>query len=177
MAMPRFDVAEPRTVREACRLLAEAPDGAEPLAGGTELLLAIRHQTRHPGLLVDLSRVEGLDELTYSPGRGLQIGARVTLKRLIADPAGGLRRFPPYRLPEHETVYAMTVHKSQGSEFENVLLVLPPADSPVLSRELVYTALTRARKRFTLFGRREVLTAAVRRRIERTSGLREALWG
>jgi len=95
----------------------------------------------------------------------------------FADPTGGLRRFPPYRLPEHETVYAMTVHKSQGSEFEDVLLVLPPEDSPVLSRELVYTALTRARKRFTLFGRREVLTAAVRRRIERTSGLREALWG
>jgi exodeoxyribonuclease V alpha subunit len=95
----------------------------------------------------------------------------------FADPTGGLRRFPPYRLPEHETVYAMTVHKSQGSEYEDVLLVLPPEDSPVLSRELVYTALTRARKRFTLFGRREVLTAAVRRRIERTSGLREALWG
>jgi exodeoxyribonuclease V alpha subunit len=70
----------------------------------------------------------------------------------------------------------MTVHKSQGSEFENVLLVLPPSDSPVLSRELVYTALTRARQRFTLFGRREVLADAVRRRIERTSGLREALW-
>jgi exodeoxyribonuclease V alpha subunit len=68
------------------------------------------------------------------------------------------------------------VHKSQGSEFENVLLVLPPSDSPVLSRELVYTALTRARQRFTLFGRREVLADAVRRRIERTSGLREALW-
>lgn len=94
----------------------------------------------------------------------------------FADPAGELRRFPPYRLPEHETVYAMTVHKSQGSEFENVLLVLPPKDSPVLSRELVYTALTRARKRFTLFGRREVLMDAVRRRIERTSGLRDALW-
>lgn len=94
----------------------------------------------------------------------------------FADPTGGLRRFLPYRLPEHETVYAMTVHKSQGSEFEDVLLVLPPGDSPVLSRELVYTALTRARKRFTLFGRREVLTAAVHRRIERTSGLREALW-
>jgi exodeoxyribonuclease V alpha subunit len=92
------------------------------------------------------------------------------------DPAGGLRRFLPYRLPEHETVYAMTVHKSQGSEFENVLLVLPPSDSPVLSRELLYTALTRARRRFTLFGRREVLADAVRRRIERTSGLRDALW-
>lgn len=90
MTMPLFDVAAPRTVREACRLLAEAPDGAEPLAGGTELLPALRHQTRHPGLLVDLAKVEGLDGLTYSPDRGLSIGARVTLKRLIRDASVGL---------------------------------------------------------------------------------------
>jgi exodeoxyribonuclease V alpha subunit len=95
----------------------------------------------------------------------------------FTDPSGGLRRFLPYRLPEHETVYAMTVHKSQGSEFEDVLLVLPGEDSPVLSRELVYTALTRARKRVTLFASRDVLATAIRRRIERTSGLRDALWG
>ncbi len=94
----------------------------------------------------------------------------------FTDAAGGLRRFPPYRLPEHETVYAMTVHKSQGSEFEEVLLILPAEDSPVLSRELIYTALTRARTRFTLLGRREVLTSAINRPIDRTSGLRDALW-
>jgi len=93
------------------------------------------------------------------------------------DAAGGLRRFLPYRLPAHETVYAMTVHKSQGSEFEEVLLVLPAQDSPVLSRELVYTALTRARSKITLVAGRDVLTTAVQRRIERTSGLRDALWG
>lgn len=92
------------------------------------------------------------------------------------DAAGSLRRFLPYRLPEHETVYAMTVHKSQGSEFEDVLLILPVKDSPVLTRELIYTALTRARKRITLFGSRAVLENAVTRRIERTSGLRDALW-
>jgi exodeoxyribonuclease V alpha subunit len=95
----------------------------------------------------------------------------------FADGAGGLRRFLPYRLPDHDTVYAMTVHKSQGSEFEEVLLTLPAKDSPVLSRELVYTALTRARKRITLFGSRGVLATAIHRRIERTSGLRDALWG
>jgi len=93
------------------------------------------------------------------------------------DAAGRLRRFLPYRLPEHETVFAMTVHKSQGSEFEDVLLILPVKDSPVLTRELVYTALTRARKRITLCGSRAVLETAVTRRIERTSGLRDALWG
>jgi exodeoxyribonuclease V alpha subunit len=91
--------------------------------------------------------------------------------------AGNLRRFLPYRLPEHETVYAMTVHKSQGSEFEDVLLILPVKDSPVLTRELIYTALTRARQRITVFGSRAVLETAVARRIERASGLRDALWG
>jgi exodeoxyribonuclease V alpha subunit len=92
------------------------------------------------------------------------------------DAFGEPRRFPSYRLPAHETAYAMTVHKSQGSEFEEVLLILPTEDSPVLSRELIYTALTRARKRFTLIGRRDVLATAILRRIERTSGLRDALW-
>ena len=90
---------------------------------------------------------------------------------------GETRRFLPYRLPEHETVYAMTVHKSQGSEFDEVLLVLPDRDSPVLTRELVYTALTRARKTVTIWARRSILAAAITRRIERTSGLRDALWG
>ncbi len=93
------------------------------------------------------------------------------------DPGGGLRRFLPYRLPAHETVFAMTVHKSQGSEFDEVLLVLPDRDSPVLTRELIYTALTRARRRITLAADPALLTAAIRRRIDRASGLREALWG
>jgi exodeoxyribonuclease V alpha subunit len=89
---------------------------------------------------------------------------------------GGLRSLPPYRLPEHETAYAMTVHKSQGSEYDHVLLVLPERDSPVLTRELVYTALTRARRSISVFGGRAVLQAAVGRRIERVSGLRDVLW-
>jgi exodeoxyribonuclease V alpha subunit len=92
------------------------------------------------------------------------------------DAVEGLRQFPPYRLPAHETVYAMTVHKSQGSEFDDVLLILPDRDSPVLTRELIYTALTRARRRITLWGRRSVIENAIRRRIQRSSGLQDALW-
>jgi exodeoxyribonuclease V alpha subunit len=61
------------------------------------------------------------------------------------DGKGGFRTFQPTRLPEHETVYAMTVHKSQGSEFGRVLLVLPEAPSKVVTRELVYTGVTRGR--------------------------------
>lgn len=89
---------------------------------------------------------------------------------------GGLRWLSPARLPPHETVFAMTVHKSQGSEFERVALILPAAVSPVLTRELVYTAITRARERIVVYGTAEVLQEAVRRRIDRASGLREALW-
>ena len=79
-------------------------------------------------------------------------------------------------LPEHETVFAMTVHKSQGSEFESVLLILPDHDSPVLTRELLYTAITRARKHVEIWGSEGIFRAAVSRRIVRTSGLYDALY-
>lgn len=89
---------------------------------------------------------------------------------------GELRSFPPARLPEHETVYAMTVHKSQGSEFEQVLVVTPDKSSPVLSRELIYTALTRAKQQAVFYGIPAVFAAAVERRLQRSSGLRDRLW-
>jgi exodeoxyribonuclease V alpha subunit len=89
----------------------------------------------------------------------------------------GFRGLPPLRLPDHETVYAMTVHKSQGSEFDKVVLVLPDRDTPLLSRELVYTAVTRARQGVEVWGKMEVFKAAVERRTERRSGLARSLWG
>jgi len=88
----------------------------------------------------------------------------------------GPRRLPPQRLPMVETVFAMTVHKSQGSEFEEVALVLPNQDSRVLTRELIYTAVTRARRRLVVIGSAERLTAGIGRRVERSSGLCDALW-
>jgi exodeoxyribonuclease V alpha subunit len=87
-----------------------------------------------------------------------------------------VRRIAPVKLPEHETVYAMTVHKSQGSEFERVVLVLPPFPSPVLTRELVYTAVTRARRSVEIWADEKILAQAVANPIMRTSGLRDALW-
>ncbi|HIJ56178.1 MAG TPA: exodeoxyribonuclease V subunit alpha [Deltaproteobacteria bacterium] len=93
-----------------------------------------------------------------------------------AGTGDGLKAFNPHRLPEHETVYAMTVHKSQGSEFDHVILVLPDKNSPVLTRELIYTAVTRARKRVSILGSETVLRWAISRKIRRTSGLRDALW-
>lgn len=90
------------------------------------------------------------------------------------ETAAGWRRVPTPRLPEHETVYAMTVHKSQGSEFDSVALVLPERDDGV-GRETVYTAITRARERLEIFGDPDVLAAAIGRREQRSSGLRDAL--
>ena len=80
-------------------------------------------------------------------------------------------------LPAHETVFAMTVHKSQGSEFDRVLLILPDQDSPLLTRELLYTAITRARKKVEIWGNKDVFCRAVKRQITRTSGLAQTLWG
>ncbi|MGD1975856.1 MAG: exodeoxyribonuclease V subunit alpha [Desulfobacterales bacterium] len=90
--------------------------------------------------------------------------------------AGEFRRFPIHALSDHETVYAMTVHKSQGSEFDHVALILPDKDYPLLTRELIYTGLTRARQTVSVWGTESVLRTAIVRKIERTSGLREALW-
>lgn len=91
-------------------------------------------------------------------------------------PEGGVRKVAPVRLPEHETVYAMTVHKSQGSEFQDVLLLLPGHESETLTRELIYTGITRARTKVDIWGEEQVFADAVLRRVERTSGLEEKLW-
>jgi exodeoxyribonuclease V alpha subunit len=91
-------------------------------------------------------------------------------------PHKSFRRLPPHRLPSHETVFAMTVHKSQGSEFDEVLLVLAEEHSPVMTRELLYTGITGAKSRVTICGTEEAFQATVGRRLRRSSGLRSALW-
>jgi len=90
---------------------------------------------------------------------------------------GQLRDFAPGWLPQHETVFAMTVHKSQGSEFEHVLLALPDESSPALNRALVYTAITRAKRRIILRAGRDILARAIATQAERVSGLTERLRG
>lgn len=84
---------------------------------------------------------------------------------------GGFRAVPAQRLPPHETAYALTVHKAQGSEYDEVLVVLPAQHSRVLTRELLYTALTRARLRVQLVAGPVVLQAAVDTPTRRHSGL------
>ena len=86
-------------------------------------------------------------------------------------PDGTIKSIRPNRLPAHETAYVMTVHKSQGSEFAHTALVLPVQPSPLVSRELLYTALTRAKKFLTIYSREECVKRAVKTPTQRYSGL------
>ncbi|MEO9089062.1 MAG: exodeoxyribonuclease V subunit alpha, partial [Rhodanobacter sp.] len=88
-----------------------------------------------------------------------------------AGAATRIRHVLPARLGEVATTFAMTVHKSQGSEFEHTALVLPHEPHPVLTRELLYTGITRARRCFSLLGSEAVIEAAIARRTRRHSGL------
>lgn len=94
----------------------------------------------------------------------------------FSAPDGAIRKVSPVRLPMHETVFAMTVHKSQGSEFDQVLMLLPDRDSGALTRELIYTGITRAKNEVEIWGDEAVFVGAVSKRIDRKSGLKDALW-
>ncbi|MEX0450676.1 exodeoxyribonuclease V subunit alpha [Spiribacter sp. 218] len=133
----------------------------------------------YPGRPVMMTRNDyALGLMNGDVGVTLSVDGR---PRVAFPPAAGgatVRWVSPLRLGSAETVYAMTVHKSQGSEFDAVALVLPPGDSPLLTRELLYTGVTRARQRVTLVlpGGRRGFDAAVRRRIRRATGLSAGLW-
>ncbi|WP_458373491.1 exodeoxyribonuclease V subunit alpha [Pseudomonas laurylsulfatiphila] len=108
-------------------------------------------------------------KLPEQEGHGKQV-LRVAFPR--NDGQGGVRFVLPSRLNDVETVYAMTVHKSQGSEFAHTALILPDALNPVLTKELIYTGITRAKDWFTLIeSRAGVFEEAVKRRVKRLSGL------
>lgn len=99
------------------------------------------------------------------------------LKVFFPLPDGSIKAVQPSRLPTHDTAWAMTVHKSQGSEFDHTALVMPAQFLPVLTRELIYTAITRARKQLTLYSDDSVFRRAVQLRTQRRSGLLERLSG
>ena len=97
------------------------------------------------------------------------------VRTAVIEGAAGAQRFAPSRLGDVETMHAMTIHKAQGSQAEEVTVLLPDADSPLLTRELVYTAITRAQAKVRVVGSEEVVRAAVARRVVRASGLRQRL--
>ncbi|OCG31100.1 exodeoxyribonuclease V subunit alpha [Gilliamella sp. Choc4-2] len=84
---------------------------------------------------------------------------------------GVIKGFSPFRLPEHETAYAMTIYKSQGSEFNHVNIILPTDYSPLLNRSLLYTAITRAKNSVSIYANDYVLMQSVKTQTERHSGL------
>lgn len=97
------------------------------------------------------------------------------LKVWVERSNGDFKSYPPYRLPSCKTVFAMTIHKSQGSEFDEVVVVLPQEENRILSRELIYTAVTRAKKSVKIVSEKEILTLALSKNIERFSGLADLL--
>ena len=97
--------------------------------------------------------------------------AEGTLQVYFPAERGEFRAIPPVRLPDHETAFAMTVHKSQGSEFDDIVLVLPAEQTRILTRELLYTAVTRARRRLTIVANLLVVASAVETATKRVSGL------
>src|SRR5213082_2853911 len=84
--------------------------------------------------------------------------------------------FAPGRLPAHQPAFALTVYKSQGSEFRDALVILPERDAPVLTRELLYTGVTRVRETVEVWATEHILRQTIERKIERSSGLRDRLW-
>lgn len=118
----------------------------------------------------DLQLFNGDTGILWPDGHG-------RLRAWFRRPDGSLHPVSPALLPEHEAAYAVTVHKAQGSEFDQALLLLPEEDSRVLSRELLYTGITRAKSKLMLCADRETLATAVRTRTRRHSGLGEKLHG
>lgn len=110
----------------------------------------------------------GVTVFAGSPGTP---AARGRLQVVLPGP-DGLRRFPVTRMPAVQTVYAMTVHKSQGSQAETVTVLLPGEDSHLLTRELLYTAVTRAQRRVRVVGTEAAIRTAVSREVQRATGLR-----
>lgn len=104
-----------------------------------------------------------------------QSDSQPRLKVFFELPDGSVKSVLPSRVPEHETAYAMTIHKSQGSEFEHTLMILPPEFTPILTRELIYTGITRAKKRLSLYVDNRVMKRGIKVRTERASGLIERL--
>jgi exodeoxyribonuclease V alpha subunit len=101
--------------------------------------------------------------------------AEPRLKVFFELPDGSVKTVLPGRVPEHETAFAMTIHKSQGSEFDLTFIVLPTKYTPVLTRELIYTGVTRAKKQLMLFSENTVINQGIKNRTHRASGLRKKL--
>ena len=128
----------------------------------------------YPGRPVMITRNDYNLEL-YNGDIGVAVDTGDGLRAVFER--GSVRTFPLTQLGEYATVHAMTIHKSQGSQFNEVVAVLPSEGSRLLTRELLYTAVTRAKARVWVVGGEEVVQGAVERSVQRASGLRRAVVG
>lgn len=185
----------------AVRAVAAAADGAvdEALAALGSLRILCAHRRGPDGVerwngRIESALAEAGHRITgWYPGRPVLVTANDYPNRLfngdlgvvvrhdgrshVAFPESPVPRFiAPSRLGEVDTVHAMTIHKSQGSEFDHVVVVVPSSDSRLATRELLYTAVTRAQSRVTLVGDDASIRSAIERRVVRASGLADRLW-
>lgn len=161
--------------RQLLCVLREGRFGAQTLSQHIDAALtdAAWQRQRHwfAGRAVMVTQNDGLSGLVNGDVGLCLVNAQQQFE-VVFEGAGGVRVLHPQALPAHQSAFALTVHKSQGSEYDEVALVLPEQpDHPLLSRQLLYTALTRARQRFELLGRPEVIDAAIARPAGRASGL------
>ena len=191
LAQARPDPAEAFRAFDRFRCLCAVREGSRGVAALNRLLGA--HVRRRLGLDPDPA-----ERTPWYPGRPVLVTRNDPVLRLfngdigltLADDSGELRVFfpdddggyralPPLRLPPHETAFAMSIHKSQGSEFDRVMVVLPTEPSRVLTRELLYTGLTRARQAVDLVAREALLAQAIGTPTRRRSGLMARIreWG
>jgi len=108
---------------------------------------------------------------------GVVLKDEETLKVLFEKTDSSTFKVTPSRLPEHDTAFAMTIHKSQGSEFDEVLIVLPDIENSIMTRELLYTAITRAKEKIIIAAELKTLKDMSQRPMNRMTGLCERLWG
>ncbi len=113
----------------------------------------------------------------YNGDTGVVIAAAPGRVGAAFERRGEIVEISPSRLAAIDTVYAMTVHKAQGSQFDTAAVLMPDPTSRILTRELLYTAVTRARRQLILAATEEAIRAAVARPVARASGLRWRLWG
>jgi len=144
-----------------------------------ETAAAERHTTRRsgwwPGRMLLVTQ-NAPDQDLWNGDVGLIEETPSGLRAFFPDGTGGVRALSAGRLPAHESAIAMSVHKSQGSEFDAVDLVLGNVISRLMTRELLYTGVTRARTRLRIHASENVLRDAIGRRVSRDSGLGELLW-
>lgn len=172
---PRQAIRKMERIRVLCAVR-EGPQGVRRLNALVERALGAESRDFYHGQPVMVS-VNDQARRLFNGDIGLVLDNGAGKLQVFFQERDGLRAIPPSQLPPHETVYAMTIHKSQGSEFDRVILVLPDEESPVATRELLYTGITRARKQVLLCASQVSVNRAIARRVRRVSGLYRALWG